>query len=83
MKRISIIAALVCFTLAGFAQEKADTIKIGGMVIIKKSGKKDEEGNKEYRFKKRKPLSPQISEPTGGLLTWALPIIQTIQIIPV
>ncbi len=43
----------ICTVLAGFAQdepEKADTIKIGGMVIIKKPGEK----NREVRISSRK-----------------------------
>jgi hypothetical protein len=38
--------------MAGFAQEKTDTIRIGGMVIIRKPGNKDKEG-KEYKMHNR------------------------------
>jgi hypothetical protein len=57
MKRIFIAVAVLCTTMTGFAQEKTDTIKIGGMVIIRKAGNKDKEG-KEYKFRQRKSVKP-------------------------
>jgi hypothetical protein len=48
MKRIFILCMALCAITTGFAQEdstktKPDTIKIGGMVIIREAGSKDEE----------------------------------------
>jgi hypothetical protein len=53
MKRILIAAFATGFSLAALAQtdstanEKVDTIKIGGMIIIKKHDRKDTSGNKD------------------------------------
>ncbi len=57
MKRIFTLCIALCTITAGFAQTdttivKSDTIRIGGMVIIRKPGKKDD--NKEYRIRDRK-----------------------------
>jgi len=52
MKRIFILCMALCAMMTGFAQEdstkqqKPDTIKIGGMVIIREPGSKEEDGNK-------------------------------------
>lgn len=48
MKRILILCVALCAMISGFAQdstktEKPDTIKIGGMVIIREPGSKEEE----------------------------------------
>ena len=55
MKRIFIMCMALCTVMAGFAQDeptekKADTIRIGGMVIIRKPGEK----NKELKISDRK-----------------------------
>jgi len=52
MKRIFILCMALCAMMTGFAQEdstkqqKPDTIKIGGMVIIREPGSREEDGNK-------------------------------------
>lgn len=52
MKRIFILCLAVCTFMTGFAQvdttrqERPDTIKIGGMVIIREPGSKEDDGNK-------------------------------------
>lgn len=52
MKRIFILSLAVCAFMTGFAQEDStrkeqpDTIKIGGMVIIREPGSKEDENNK-------------------------------------
>ena len=56
MKRISIILVMLCFTILGSSQEKADTVKVGGMIIIRKHG--NEEKNKEYKMPERKRSKP-------------------------
>ncbi len=63
MKRIFTLCICVCTIISGFAQTDTtgkqnpapteDTIRIGGMVIIRKPGAKDEV-KKEYKFKNRK-----------------------------
>ncbi len=67
MKRIFTLCMVLCTTLAGFAQvdttkqeSKADTIRIGGMIIIRdKDGKsKRMEKDTEYRMKDRKSDKP-------------------------
>jgi hypothetical protein len=67
MKRIFTLCILLCTTLAGFAQtdstkqeSKADTIRIGGMIIIRdKDGKnKSVEKDKEPRISRRKSDKP-------------------------
>lgn len=50
--------ALLCFAITGFTQEKVDTVKIGGMIIIKKSGSKDNEKSKEFKITRRKSGRP-------------------------
>lgn len=75
MKRIPIIAALVCVTLAGFAQEKTDTtrqekvdtIRIGGMVIIRKAGSKNKEDN---RYKQPKIYNRKYNKPSNVRTNW-------------
>ena len=52
MKRIYTLCMMLCAFLAGFSQidstaQKADTIKIGGMIIIKKPGEKGREIKRE------------------------------------
>lgn len=56
MKRIFILSAIVCYAISGFAQTdtvakpKVDTIKVGGMVIIREGGGKDEKGQERKSF---------------------------------
>lgn len=56
MKRIFILGAIVCSAISGFAQTdtaakpKTDTIKIGGMVIIREGGGKDEKNQEKKSF---------------------------------
>lgn len=56
MKRIFILSAIVCSAISGFAQTdttdkpKTDTLKIGGMVIIREGGDKDEKGEQKKVF---------------------------------
>lgn len=51
MKTFLLLASAICFSMACMAQtdttqpQKADTIKIGGMIIIKKEGKNNRERN--------------------------------------
>lgn len=60
MKRIFILMAGLCFALSGFAQtdttapQKADTIKIGNMIIIKKGKKTDGSEDREVQINRRK-----------------------------
>lgn len=66
MKRIFTLCVAVCTMLTAFAQTDTtanpnsgpayDTIKIGGMVIIRKAGSKgkDNDGNSEYKISKRR-----------------------------
>ncbi len=61
MKRIFTLCIALCTLTAGFAQTdttivKSDTIRIGGMVIIRKAGKNDD--NKEYRIRDRRGSKP-------------------------
>lgn len=70
MKRLFTLCIAICTTLAGFAQTdttgkqspepKNDTIRIGGMIIIRKAGNKDTAiaGNKEYKMRNRKGDKP-------------------------
>lgn len=70
MKRIFTLCIALCTMITGFAQtdttgkqnpeSKNDTIRIGGMIIIRKAGNKDTaiDGNKEYKMKKRKGDKP-------------------------
>jgi hypothetical protein len=63
MKKILLLSAGLCALMTGFAQdepkEKPDTIKVGGMVIIREKGKnnieeKDDDNNrKEYHLTRR------------------------------
>jgi len=54
MKRILIVCLVTCMTTTGFAQKEADTIKVGGMIIIRKAGSK----NKEDKMPERKYKKP-------------------------
>jgi len=68
MKRIFTLCLAVCITLTGFAQAdstgkqnrgpEGDTIHIGGMIIIRKSGSKDKDGNhdSEYKIRNRRTV---------------------------
>ena len=67
MKRISTLCILLCTMMAGFAQTdstgktqtpQGDTIRIGGMVIIRKAGKNQKESDKEYTIRKRRTTKP-------------------------
>lgn len=70
MKRLFTLCIAICTTLAGFAQTdttgkqipepKNDTIRIGGMIIIRKAGNKDTAiaGNKEYKMRNRNGDKP-------------------------
>lgn len=70
MKRIFTLCIAVCTMMAGFAQTDTtgkqnpapaeDTIRIGGMVIIRKAGSKDKEikEDKEYKLRNRKSDKP-------------------------
>lgn len=66
MKRIFTLCIALCTLATGFAQtdstgkEKDDTIRIGGMVIIRKAGSKDREikRDNEYRVRNRKTDKP-------------------------
>ena len=49
MKRIFIVCITLCIALTGFTQNEPDTIKVGGLNIIRKSGK-----DKEYKMPDRK-----------------------------
>lgn len=59
MKRIVLMCVAVCVFAAGFAQEKkddGDTIRIGGMIIVRKPGSKDREiisNGKEVKIPRR------------------------------
>lgn len=76
MKRILMLGAGLCALMTGFAQdepkEKPDTIKIGGMVIIREKGKNDREeknddDRKEYHL-------PRRSSKRGAITTnWIIP----------
>ncbi len=50
MKRIFIVCIVICAAMTGFAQKEADTIKVGGITIIRKPGSKD----KEYKMPERR-----------------------------
>lgn len=60
MKRIFILLAGLCLTLSGFAQtdttapQRADTIKIGNMIIIKKGKKSDGSEDREVQINRRR-----------------------------
>jgi hypothetical protein len=62
MKRIFILMAGLCFALSGFAQtdttapQKADTIKIGNMIIIKKGKRTDGSEDREVQINRRRNL---------------------------
>ncbi len=67
MKRIFTLCILLCTTIAGFAQADTtgkketppdDTIRIGGMVIVRKGGKDRKESDKEYKIRKRRTEKP-------------------------
>lgn len=63
MKRIFTLCILMCTMISGFAQTDTtgktqappdDTIRVGGMVIIRKAGKERKESEKEYTIRKRR-----------------------------
>jgi hypothetical protein len=70
MKRFFTLCIALCTIMTGFAQTDTtgkqntppadDTIRIGGMIIIRKAGSKDKEieQDKEYKMKKRKGEEP-------------------------
>lgn len=68
MKRIFTLGIALCATVAGFAQtdttskpatQQYDTIHIGGMVIIRKAGNKDDvKKDNEYKMRDRKSDKP-------------------------
>ena len=68
MKRIFTLCIALCTLATSFAQTdttgqkptvpESDTIKIGGMVIIRKKGSNDETPNKEYKIKTRRDGKP-------------------------
>ncbi|MBC7875357.1 MAG: hypothetical protein H7Y01_15255, partial [Ferruginibacter sp.] len=69
MKRIFTLCIAVCTVLAGFGQADTtgrqgppanDTIRIGGMIIIRKPGSKDREivKDKEYKMRNRRGGKP-------------------------
>ena len=68
MKRIFTLCIILCSITAGFAQTdtsgkqnpapEGDTIRIGGMIIIRKPGSKDETQNKEYKMRTRHSDKP-------------------------
>jgi hypothetical protein len=66
MKSIFTLCMLLCTILPAFAQTDTtatpappdDTIRIGGMVIIRKAGKERNESEKEYRIRTRKTSKP-------------------------
>jgi hypothetical protein len=66
MKSIFTLCMLLCTLLPAFAQTDTtstptpadDTIRIGGMVIIRKAGKDRNESDKEYRIRTRKTTKP-------------------------
>jgi hypothetical protein len=60
MKRIFILLAGLCFALSGFSQtdttapQKSDTIKIGGMIIIKKGKRADGSEDREVQINRHR-----------------------------
>lgn len=68
MKRIFTLCIILCTVISGFAQNdttgtkapESDTIRIGGMIIIRKPGSKDREivRDKEYRMRNRRGDKP-------------------------
>ena len=66
MKKIFTLCALLCTMVPGFAQTDStvtptpadDTIRIGGMVIIRKAGKERKESDREYRVRNRRTSKP-------------------------
>lgn len=66
MKRISTLCIALCTFITGFTQTdttkapEGDTIRIGGMIIIRKPGSKDREviRDKEYKMKNRRGDKP-------------------------
>lgn len=66
MKRISTLCVALCTFITGFSQTdstkapEGDTIRIGGMIIIRKPGSKDREiiRDKEYKMKNRRGDKP-------------------------
>ncbi|MCW3117859.1 MAG: PorT family protein, partial [Chitinophagaceae bacterium] len=65
MKRIFTLCIAICTLLTGFAQtdttgQKTDTIKIGGMIIIRKPGNNDGESRRDRHIiiSNNKPHKP-------------------------
>ncbi|HMU44730.1 MAG TPA: outer membrane beta-barrel protein [Chitinophagaceae bacterium] len=68
MKRIFTLCIMLCTVISGFAQNdttgtkapEGDTIRIGGMIIIRKPGSKNREiiHDKEYRMRSRRSDKP-------------------------
>lgn len=66
MKRIFTLCVALCMMITGFSQTDStrnmppayDTIRIGGMVIIRKPGKNKEMTDKEYKMKNRRTDKP-------------------------
>ncbi len=66
MKRISTLCVALCTFITGFSQTdstkapEGDTIRIGGMIIIRKPGSKDREvvRDREYKMKNRRGDKP-------------------------
>lgn len=64
MKRIFILMAGLCIALSGFAQtdttapQKADTIKIGSMIIIKKGKRADGSEDREVQINRNRSYKP-------------------------
>ena len=54
MKRIFILCMTICAAMTGFTQKEADTIKVGGITIIRKPANKD----REYKMPERKKNKP-------------------------
>ena len=68
MKRIFTLCIALCIITAGFTQTdttgkqnpapEGDTIRIGGMIIIRKKGSTEETQNKEYKMRSRNSDKP-------------------------
>ena len=72
MKRTITLLTGICFALSGLAQEdstkkESDTIKVGNMVIIKKKGKNDNDGDTTVSVK-RKPYKPSKVSTNWGIV---------------
>jgi hypothetical protein len=65
MKKIFTLCMIACTSLTAFSQTDTtaappvdDTIRVGGMVIIRKGGKDKRESDKEYRIRNRRTYKP-------------------------